>query len=142
MDRPDRAVDPDRNPVSPDKFEELRNLLTWLYGSKERDLEPVIKSQNPDLSRLREVLASPAAIRILAERNNLDEAVITATPVDIRFQKHLITANAELQHAVSTLEGFDAVAQPELQKIAESAAKRANIIKLHIDAAISSASTN
>jgi hypothetical protein len=142
MARPDRANDPDRDPVKPEKFDELRNVLTWLYGSKERDLEPAVKSQNPDLSRLREVLGSPAATRILAERNNLDEAVITATPVDVRFQRHLITANAELQHAVSTLEGFDALAQPELQKIAESAAKRASIVKLHIDAAISSVSAN
>lgn len=141
MDRPDRAADPDRDPVPPQKFDELRNLLTWLYGSKERDLEPAVRSQNPDLGRLRDVLASPAAISMLAARNNLDEAIITATPADIRFQQHLITANAELQHAVSTLEGFDPQAQPELQKIAESAAKRASLIKLHIDAAIASIAT-
>lgn len=136
MSRPDRAADPDRNPVPEGRRDELRNLLTWLYGSRDRDLEPAVRSQNPDLGRLREVLGSPAAISILAERNNLDEAVITATPVDIRFQRHLITANAELQHAVSTLEGFDPEAQPELQKIAESVVKRANIVKVHIDAAI------
>lgn len=141
MERPDRTVDPDRDPVPAQKFDELRNLLTWLYGSKVRDLEPVVKSQNPDLGRLRDVLASPAAISILAERNNLDEAIITATPVDVRFQKHLITANAELQHAVSTLEGFDPQAQPELQKIAESVLKRASIIRVHIDTAIAGVPT-
>jgi hypothetical protein len=142
MPRPDRASDPDRNPVPETKFDELRNLLIWLYGSKERDLEPAVRSQNPDLARLREVLASPAAISILAERNSLDEAVISATPVDIRFQSHLIAANAELQHAVSTLEGFDPQSQPELQKIAESALKRASIVKLHIDAAVTGVSSN
>lgn len=138
MERPDRAADPDRDPVPTQKFDELRNLLTWLYGSKEHDLEPAVRSQNPDLGRLREVLASPAAVSMLAARNNLDEAIVTATPADVRFQQHLITANAELQHAVSTLEGFDPQAQPELQKIAESAVKRANLIKLHIDASIAS----
>jgi hypothetical protein len=142
MERPDRVAGPDRDPVPPQKFGELRNLLTWLYGSKERDLEPAVKSQNPDLGRLREVLTSPAAISILAQRNDLDEAIITATPVDIRFQQHLITANAELQRAVTTLEGFDPYAQPELQKIAESAVKRAKIIKAQIDSAISSAPAN
>ncbi|HEV2677827.1 MAG TPA: ParB/RepB/Spo0J family partition protein [Aliidongia sp.] len=142
VDRPDRTADPNSNPVPPQKFDELRKLLTWLYGSKERDMEPVVRSQNPDLGRLREVLASPAAISILAERNNLDEAIITATPVDVRFQRHLIAANAELQHAVSTLEGFDPQAQPELQRIADSTVKRANIVKFHIDAAISSIAAN
>jgi len=141
VNRPDRTADPVRDPVPQIKFKELRNLLTWLYGSKLRDLEPVVRSQNPDLGRLRDVLASPAAISILAARNNLDEAIITATPVDHRFQQHLITANAELQYAVSTLEGFDPQSQPELQRIAESAAKRASIIKAHLDAAVASIAT-
>lgn len=138
MQRPNRAVDPDRDPVPSKKFDELRNLLTWLYGSKTRDVEPAVRSQNPDLGRLREVLASPAATAILAQRSNLDEAVMTATPVDVRFERHLITANAELQHALTALEGFDASTQPELQRIAESALKRANIIKMTVDAAVAS----
>jgi hypothetical protein len=136
MERPDRTSDPVRNPVPADKHEELGNLLTWLYGSKRRDLDPAVRSQNPDLGRLREVLSSPAATSVLAQRNNLDEAVVTATPPDLRFQKHLISANAELQHAVSTLDGFDPQAQPELQSIAASAAKRAILIRTSIDAGI------
>lgn len=138
MPRPDRSADPDKEPVPADKFDELRNLLTWLYGSKDRDIEPAVKSQNPDLGRLREVLASPAAIRILAERNDLNEAIITATPADVRFQRHLIAANAELSHALSTMEGFDPVSQPELQTIADSAARRATMVKLQVDAAVAS----
>jgi hypothetical protein len=138
MKRPDRTVDPERNPVPDAKFDELRNVLTWLYGSKARDIEPAVKTQNRDLSRLRDVLGSAAATATLAQRNDLNEATITATPADVRFQTHLITANAELQHAVSTLEGFDAEAQPELASIASSAVKRASIVKLHIDAAVAS----
>lgn len=138
MPRPDRAEDPQRDPVPPSKADNLRNLLTWLYGSKDRDLEPVVKTQNPDLGRLRRVLSSPAAISILAERNSLEDAVVTATPADLRFQSHLITANAELQYAVTTLDGFDAETQPELQSIATTVAKRSAIIKQYIDAAITS----
>lgn len=141
MERPNRAADPDVDPVPSGKFEELRNLLTWLYGSKIRDLEAVVRSQNPDLGRLRDVLGSAAATSVLTKRNNLDEAIITAIPADVRFQTHLIAANAELQHAVSTLEGFDPKAQPELQQIADSAVKKANIVKFHIDIATASKST-
>lgn len=134
LSRPDRTSDPVRNPVSPDKFDELSNLLVWLYGSKSRDQDPVVRSQNPDLGRLREVLGSPAATSVLAQRSNLEEAVVTATPADLRFQKHLIAANAELQHAVSTLDGYDADQQPELLSIAASAAKRATIIRNYLNA--------
>jgi ParB-like nuclease domain len=136
MPRPDRTVDPDRNPVPTGRHHELGQLLTWLYGSKDRDVDPVVKSQNPDLGRLRSVLASPPAIAMLTARNNLEEAVTTATPADLRFQQHLLTANAELQYAVSTLEGFDADSQPEMRQIAESVLKKARLIKFHIDAAI------
>lgn len=142
MPRPDRTSDPDRNPVPQEKFTELGNVLVWLYGSKERDQEPVVKSQNPDLGRLREVLSSPPAIAMLVERHNLDEAIISATPFDVRFQRHLISGNAELQHAVTTLEGFDPESQPELQKIADSAFKRASIIKIHIDSSVAGKSSN
>lgn len=142
MERPNRATDPDRDPVPQKKFNELRILLTWLYGSKERDLEPVVRSQNPDLGQLRDVLASPAAISILAERNSLQDAIITATPADVRFMQHLIKANAELQYAVSTLEGFDPQAQPELQIIADQTVKRASLIKVSIDTAIAAIRTD
>lgn len=140
MPRPDRNADPDPDPVPVDRFDELRNLLIWLYGSKNRDLEPAVKSQNPDLGRLREVLSSPAAIRILAERNDLNEAIITATPADVRFQRHIIAANADLAHALSTMEGFDPVSQPELQTIADSAARRAAMVKIQVDVAVTSVS--
>lgn len=139
MERPDRTNDPDRDPVPDEKKVELGQLLVWLYGSKEKDLEPVVKSQNPDLARLRNVLGSPEAIRVLTSRHNLDEAIATATPADLRFQQHLIAANAELQHAVSTMEGFDAEGQPELQQIASSALKRAQTIKIQVDAQVAAA---
>jgi hypothetical protein len=142
MPRPDRSSDPERDPVPQNRYTELRNLLVWLYGSKQQDIEPVVRSQNPDLGRLREVLGSPPAIAMLIQRNSLDEAIISATPADVRFKSHLIAANAELQHAVSTLDGFDPVTQPELQTIAESSQKRASLIRTHIDTAIATSASS
>ncbi|MBW3098861.1 ParB N-terminal domain-containing protein [Pseudohoeflea coraliihabitans] len=136
MERADRSLDPVRNPVGKSRYGELRHLLTWLYGSKDRDIAPVIKSQNPDLNRLREVLGSKVGTKVLEERGSLDEAVVAATPVRLRFEEHLIAANAELQHAVSALEGFDAQEQPEMIQISESALKKARLIKTHIESEI------
>lgn len=136
MDRPNRSDDPWRNPVPKKKYDELRNLLTWLYGSKDRDIDPAVRSQNPDLGKLRKVLASPSATAILSQRNDLEEAISEATPTDIQFQLHLISANAELQRAVSTLFSFDPKEQPELQAIATAVFKRANTIKRHVDSVV------
>ncbi|MBY5610901.1 ParB N-terminal domain-containing protein [Rhizobium leguminosarum] len=133
MDRPDRTTDPARDPVPRDNFGELQNLLIWLYGSKDRDIAPVVKSQNPDLNRLREVLGSRMATRVLEERGSLDEAVVAATPMSLRFEEHMIAANAELQYALGALEGFDPKSQPEMIQIADSASKKARLIKTQVD---------
>lgn len=134
MDRPDRTSDPSRDPVPTAHFNQLQSLLIWLYGSKDRDLSPVVKSQNPDLNRLREVLGSRVATKVLEERGSLDEAVIAGTPMSLRFEEHLIAANAELQHALGVLEGFDPKSQPEMIQIADSASRKARLIKSQVDA--------
>ena len=138
MARPDRSIDPARYPVPKDHSKQLKNLLIWLYGSKEQDIEPAVRSQNPDLNRLRDVLGSPVGIKVMEERGNLDEAEVAATPVQYRFEEHLVAANAELQHAQAALDGFNAREQPEMVQIADSALKRAQLIKRHIDAEIQS----
>lgn len=137
MERPVRTKDPSRRPVPKENLPKLRQLLVWLYGSKSDDAQPVIKSQNPDLKTLRDVLASPAATRELEERADLGAAIITATPKDVRFSKHLLNANAELQKAQETLDGFDAENQAELQDVAKSAHKRAGVILREVNAAVS-----
>ena len=129
MEKPDRAVDPSRTPVPEAKFPKLRNLLVWLYGSKDDDVQPVIRTQNPDLKTLRHVLGSRAATVELEERGDLGAAHITATPKSLRFSNHLLQANAELQKAQETLDGFDPSAQPELHEIADSAHKRASVVR-------------
>ncbi|OWV79257.1 hypothetical protein ATY78_10430 [Rhizobium sp. R635] len=134
MGRPDRSTDPSRDPVPSSNFHQLQNVLVWLYGSKDRDIAPAVKSQNPDLNRLREVLGSRVATKVLEERGSLDEAVVAATPMSLRFEQHLIAANAELQYALSALEGFDPDTQPEMVQIADSASKKARLIKAQVDA--------
>lgn len=133
MERRSRNEDPVRDPVPVNFYEKLRTLLVWLYGSKQDDIQPVVKSQNPDLGILRDVLRSKAAIRELEERGDLAAAVITATPKYLRFSKHLIEANGELQKALETLDGFDRETQPELIEVADSAMKRIRIIVKSMD---------
>lgn len=132
-----RDQDPELKPIPKDKNDSLKNLLVWLYGSKTAGLQPVVRSQNPDLGKLRDVLSSKAATRELEERGDLDAALITATPKDLRFSRHLLQANAELQKAIEALDGFDAGTQSELQEIAMSASRRATIIRNSVDVQIS-----
>lgn len=137
MERLPRNTDPSRKPVPEGNILKLKQLLVWLYGSKSDDIQPVIRTQAPDLSTLRKVLSSPAATRELEAINDLGAAIITATPKNARFSKHLLDANAELRNALQTLDGFDAETQPELQEVAKAAQKKATLILSTIDTAIS-----
>jgi hypothetical protein len=133
MPRTQRNEDPSRAPVSPEYHEKLRNLLTWLYGSKEREIQPVVRSQNPDLGRLRDVLKSKSGTRVLEQTSHLEDALITATPKDLRFSQHIVEANGQLRLALETLDGFDPSSQSELQEIVASAFKRIQVIKATVD---------
>lgn len=133
MPRPERNKDPERNPVPSANSDELKTLLRWLYGSKLEDIKPVIRSQNPDLRILRDVLQSKSATLQLEEMGDLGDAIVTATPAEVRFSRHIITANAELAKAQTTLDGFDPSQQSDLQELAASILRRAELIKDTID---------
>lgn len=133
MSRPQREQDPSRDPVSPEYHEKLGFVLTWLYGSKDREIQPVVRSQNPDLGRLRDVLKSKSGTKVLEQTSHLDDALITATPKDLRFSKHIVEANGQLRLALETLDGFDPQSQSELQEIIASAWKRIQVIKATVD---------
>jgi hypothetical protein len=60
------------NPVPMENRGNLRDLLSWLYGQD--DAPSVIRSQNPDLGRLVNVLGSERAIDVLVRTRDLDRA--------------------------------------------------------------------
>ena len=137
MPLPRRDQDPSRDPVSQDHYDKLGYVLTWLYGSKEREVQPVVRSQNPDLGRLREVLKSKSGTKVLEQTSHLEDALITATPKDLRFSKHIVEANGQLRLALETLDGFNPESQSELQEIVASAHKRVQLIKGTVDSQMS-----
>jgi hypothetical protein len=128
MERLARSDDPAHEPVPDEKKAEMRQLLVWLYGSKRDDLEPVVQNQANDLKRLKKVLASPAATRELAQLGNLDNAVITASPMSDLFAEALIDASAALKRAVDNVTGYDPENQPDLSEFADLCAERSDVV--------------
>jgi hypothetical protein len=59
-------------PVPSSNRPQLRSLLSWLYGQE--DESSVIRSQNPDLGRLVNVLGSDRAVGVLENTRDLDRA--------------------------------------------------------------------
>jgi hypothetical protein len=91
------------NPVPPSKLKELGELMTWLYGRKSAEIEPVVRTQNPDLNILREVISKPEALSALRSGYSLERSQAIALGDKRRFRDALTSAKVELQNAKATV---------------------------------------
>jgi hypothetical protein len=83
-------------------------LCVWLFGSKEQEKKPLIKSQNPDLRRLDESLQSERGRDALTAGLPLDIAYDASMGDDRLFREALIKAKTHLEQAVGKVHtGFD-----------------------------------
>ncbi len=90
------ALKPD--PVPPEHQENLLHLMSWLYG---QDPEPaVLRSQNPDLNRIVEVLGNEQALEKLTETRNLNAAYDL---IEDKERKFYLTLTDTILHAEETL---------------------------------------
>ena len=97
-----------KNPVPEEKYDNLEDILIWLYGSKKKELPPLIQSQNPDLRYLEAVIKNKEAVLALKDRVSLIQAYEISQPKDKTFEQNLLEAKRALQKAQSYLtEGFD-----------------------------------
>ena len=119
--------DPKPDPVPEDKLDHLREVLVWIYGSKEGDKEPVVQSQNPDIKRLGETLTNAEGLHMLRAGRTLTEAHACTHSADEKLSSSLIKARGMLREAVNSLRGYDGQDQ-SLLNIAEDISETAETI--------------
>lgn len=130
------AEDESKNPVPKNKHKELGQLLEWLYGSKKNNTQPIIRSQNPDLKNLDEVLQSREATVALTQGEQLGYAHELSRATDALFEENLLEAKRSLQKARAYLTtGYEG--EENLLRIAGSVANLADDLyeemeKVHI----------
>ena len=100
-------LEPVAHPVPPERLNDLREVLHWLYGSRENDVAPVVQSQNPHVKELGEVLDSAEGLAVLRANRSLSEAVASAGAVERKFREALVKARTEIRIASNNLRGFD-----------------------------------
>lgn len=97
-----------KEPVPKENLKNLGEILEWLYGSKKNGTQSVIKSQNPDLKYLDEVLKNRAATHALRSGESLNVAYDLSRPSDTIFEELLLDAKRNLQKAKSFVsEGYN-----------------------------------
>ena len=99
--------DPRPDQVPHMKLNDLRKVLVWIYGSRSDAVRPVVRTQNPDIKRLGEVLANAEGRHVLEQTGNLDEAHASTEPVDKRFTASLLRARDAVRDATSSIRAYD-----------------------------------
>jgi len=92
-----------RHPVPDNKIKELGRLFIWLYGNKEEDSPPLIRSQNPDLKYLDEVLQSDDGISALHSGLPLDVSLQISKGDESLFREALVLSKENLEKAKSKI---------------------------------------
>lgn len=121
----DRAMG-ERRPVPQSHLADLGDLCVWLFGSKSKDREPVVQSQNPDLKKLDDVLKSKRGTIALRQGLPLDVSLDIGRGDERVFREAIIAAKQALQKARGTvLTGFSGEtdllkAAREIKELADS----------------------
>ena len=99
--------DPKPDPVPQQRLDRLKKVLVWIYGSKADNSEAVVRSQNPDIKRLGEVIVHSEALHVLEATGDLGQAHESTEPADRRFTASLIRARSEIRDASASLRAYD-----------------------------------
>src|SRR5207237_1164186 len=78
-------------------------LMTWLYGKKSQGIEPVVRTQNPDLNDLRSVISNAQSLSLLRQGYPLEHAFEFSVKDESRFRDALVRAKDSLQKAKGTV---------------------------------------
>ncbi|MDE2975897.1 MAG: hypothetical protein OXU63_00075 [Acidobacteriota bacterium] len=99
--------EPRPDPVPAEKLDCLRDVLLWIYGSTEGNVPPAVRTVNPDIKQLGEVLPHAEARELLAAGYALRQAHAATEPMDRRFLVSLLQARSAIRDAAGSLRAYD-----------------------------------
>lgn len=95
------------NPIPEEKLPQLQEVMLWLLGSKKSDIEPVVKSQNPGVRQLCQVLSSKEATQHLRVHQDLEAAFEWSRAGEDILSESIVEARAAVQKAMSKAGAYD-----------------------------------
>ena len=91
------------NPVRKAHLPRLKEVMTWLFGSRADGKEPVVQKQFPDLGQLRDVVGNTSALSALRAGRPLERAYRISLGDARRLQDSITLAKDALQEAKSVV---------------------------------------
>lgn len=100
-------INPSEQPIDQNMISELKEVLVYLYGSKQGNLQPKIKSQNPDLKYVGEVLVHPVALEKLRGGTELSVAYSEVREARAVFSEALVQVSLKIDTTIGLLAKYD-----------------------------------
>ena len=94
-------------PVPAEKYHSLQEVMDWIYGSKKRGVEPLVRTQNPDLKRFVGILDNEQSVAALRVGRSLEVACDLSVGASIALQEYMVEAKIALEKLSSKLSGYD-----------------------------------
>ena len=94
-------------PVPAERFRNLQEVMDWIFGSKKRAVEPLIRTQNPDLKRFVSVLDNEQSVAAMRMGRSLEVAYDLSIEVGAALQEYMVEAKLALEKLSSKLSGYD-----------------------------------
>ncbi len=98
--------DPKETPIPPANTDKLLKLMSWLYGQGENE-PALIRSQNPDLNRLANIMARERPRQVLLETRDFNAAWEEYEPPKSRLEAALVQAVRQTEISASLASSFD-----------------------------------
>ena len=129
-----QSAEPKKNPIGKAYFTQLKQVLLWLFGSDSNGAPAVIRSQNPHLRQLGEVLDNPKARTIMLERNDLSRAYAEVETPQCQFEHHLVEAHGAMEDSLKKVSAFDGKNQTLLEMADEINKNAKNLLIIMLNA--------
>ncbi len=94
------------NPVPEEKLKNLQELMDWIFGSKMRDVKQCVRTQNPDLRKLVEILGNKLSISALKASGDINIAYDLTVDDNDALREALANARLALNRATSKVGSF------------------------------------
>ena len=94
-------------PVPVEKYHNLQEVMDWIYGSKKRGVESLIRTQNPDLKRFVGVLDNEQSVAVLRMGRSLEVACDLSVEASVALQGYMVEAKIALEKLSAKLSGYD-----------------------------------
>ena len=135
-----RSAEPKTNPIRTEHLPQLKQVLLWLFGSESDHILAVVRSQNPHVRQLGEVLEHPKARAIMVESGDLARAFEEVDSPQRQFERHLIETHGASEECLKKVSAYSA-GDTTLLDIAKETQKNLNNLLLVMETAAIAATT-